>query len=217
MKKIIIMFVLGLFAPQIIQAQGTIYVSNLGQASTGNNLVGNNSWYAADFITGTNVGGYALNSVQLAMTDASGDPTGFMAMLYSSISGAATFPGGSLATLNGSLNPVTAGTYTYTAPSNLTLSPNTVYFIVLTAGTAVANGAYGWSVTSTPSPGYNSYHWGGEIFFAHSSSGSSWNYTSGTYGQFAIDATAVPEPSCEILLGLGGLVFLWRRWKAKAV
>ena len=150
MKKIIVMFAVAFFATQIIQGQGTTYISNLGYISTGSSSVGSDVWFAADFFTGTNAGGYALNSVQLATTDASGNPSGFTVMLYSSISGFATFPGSNLGTLNGSLNPVTAGTYSYTPASNLTLLPSTSYFIMLTAGTTVANGAYEWSDSAYP-------------------------------------------------------------------
>ena len=202
---------LGLMTPQITPAQGTItYVSNLGQPSSGSSPVGSDSWFAADFYTGTNAGGYLLDSVQLAMSDASGNPSGFTAMLYSAVGGVAVFPGSSLGTLNGSLNPVTSGIYTYAPASSFTLSPNTGYYFVLTAGIAVANGAYQWSVTSTPSPGYNEYHWGGEIFFAHSGNGLNWNYYSGTYGQFAITATPVPEPGVLSIFILGGVFFLCR-------
>jgi hypothetical protein len=210
--------VFGLFIPQITQAQGTTYVSNLSDPSTGSSPVGSDSWFAADFITGTNASGYVLNSVQLAMMDASGSPSGFRVMLYSDvIFGCGDIPGNSLGTLSGSTDPSTANTYTYTDDSDTTLSPNTVYYIVLTAGTAVANGPYEWSVTSTPSPGYSSYHWGGEVAFLHSSNGSSWNNIDGTYGQFALTATAIPEPGVSGLLGLSGLGFLWHRRKAKAV
>ena len=84
-------------------------------------------------------------------------------------------------------------------------------FILLTAGTPVVDGAYQWTVTSAPSPGYDEYHWGGEIAFAHSTNGVNWNYISDSYGQFAIDATAVPEPCVFSLFALGGLCFLWCR------
>jgi hypothetical protein len=179
--------------------------------------VGSDSWLAADFFTGTNASGYTLNSVQLAMTVASGTPSGFTVMLYSEVGITGVFPGSSLGTLDGSLNPTTAGVYTYTPASNLTLSPSTDYFIVLTAGTTVANGAYGWSVTSTSSHGYNSYNWDGETLFANSSDGLKWNYNLSTYGQFAINATAIPEPGVLGLFGFGGLAFLWHRRKLKAV
>jgi len=208
----IVAFSLGLMTPQITQAQGTItYVSNLGQPSSGSSPVGSDSWFAAYFITGSNAGGYLLDSVQLAMVDASGDPDGFMVMLYSVAVGVGAFPGSSLATFSGSPNPVANGIYGYTPSSSLALLPSTHYFVVLTAGTAVANGAYQWSVTSTPSPGYNEYHWGGETVFVHSSDGLDWNYASGSYGQFAINATPIPEPSVLSLFILVGLGFLWKR------
>jgi hypothetical protein len=60
----------------------TAYLSNLGQSSTGSLAVGSDSWLAASFGTGTNEGGYELNSIQLAMTDASGNPSGFTVMIY---------------------------------------------------------------------------------------------------------------------------------------
>jgi PEP-CTERM motif len=183
----------------------------LGEPSSGSSAIGNNSWFAADFITGTNTGGYLLDSVQLAIADSSGDPSGFTVMIYSAIIGDATFPGTSLGTLSGYLNPSTAGIYTYTSTTGLVLSPSDSYFIVLTAGTTVANGAYEWSVTSTASPGYTNYHWGDEVFFAQSGNGINWSYASGIYGQFAIDATPVPEPSSSFLLLLGSGVFIYAR------
>lgn len=196
-------FALAVLAPQITQAQGTLYLSNLGQTSTGRSSVGNDSWLGEGFSTGTNAGGYLLNSVQLALADASGNPGGFTAMLYTGVGAAAPFPGTSLGTLNGSLQPVTAGIYAYSPASDLALSPNTMYFIVLTAGTVVANGAYEWSFTSTYPP-VSSGGWHGSAAFVSSSDGLNWHFNS-AYAQFGISATDVPEPSTLGLLILGGL------------
>jgi hypothetical protein len=226
LKKTIsgIFCVFGLFIPQITQAQGTTYLSNLGEPSTGSVSVGSDSWLAVAFFTGTNVSGYSLNSIQLAMTDASGNPSGFTVMLC----GFNGLPGSSLGTLSGSTDPSTAGIYTYTPAANLTLLPRAGYSIVLTAGTAVADGAYGWSYGSYA--GNNTYNqsggWGtfvdvyalGEIYT--STDGLSWGmHANGFFSnpQFAINATAVPEPNILSLLGLGGLGFLWHRRKAKTV
>ena len=147
------------------------------------------------------------------MTDATNNPSGFTTMIYSAIVGAGVNPGSNLETLNGSANPSTSGIYTYTDASNLTLSPSTHYFIVLTSGTTVANGSYEWSLAGVnfynPTGGWLSA--GGVL---HSSNGSSWSF-SAVVPQFAIDASPVPEPSSEILLGLGGLLFIRHRRKAK--
>ncbi len=208
MKKITIMFVVGLLTQQIIQAQGTVYLSNLGQSPTGSNPVGSDSWVALDVITGHNAGGYLLDSIQLGITDASGNPNGFTAMIYSSIAFTGINPGSSLGTLDGSANPSTAGIYTYTPTSNLVLSPNTDYFIVLTAGTAIADGAYEWSLT-IPNILYGNESWkAGGVW--KSGDGSSWLYNSGA-SQFAITATPVPEPSAWALLFLGVGVLLYAR------
>ena len=189
-------------------SQGSInYLSNLGLPSSGSVPVGANGWYAADFSTGTNGGGYSLDSIQLAMTDPSGNPGGFTVTIYTGIDAhGGIFPGTGVAALSGSGNPATSGLYTYVPLSSLTLLPNMEYFVVVSAATDIASGSYSWSVANTGSPGYNTYHWGGEIFFAQSSDGVNWNYTSGTYGQFSLDATPTPEPGGVFLLAMGGLL-----------
>jgi hypothetical protein len=208
-KTIFISMVLAaeLFAPLFSQAQGTLYVSNLGQTPTGNNAIGSNAWVAAEFITGTNASGYFLNSVQLLMAAASGTPSGFSVSIYTGPRG----PGSSLETLNGSLDPVAAGVYTYSAVTSITLSPRSSYLVVVTGGTDIATGAYEWSQCAAS---FNSTDgWvvlNGSWF---SGNGVGWNTGSGSVdSQFAIYAIAVPEPSTLSLAGLGlaALVF-WRR------
>jgi hypothetical protein len=213
MKKIIIMFVVALFATQLVKAQGTMtYLSNLGQPSDGSNAVGSDSWLAALFYTGANTGGYSLDSIQLGMADASGSPSALPSGILPG-----PFPGSSLGTLDGSLNPTTAGIYTFTPASNLTLSPDTGYFIVLTAGTTVANGAYEWNSMNAPS--YNtSDGWLGSITLSSSNGSSPWRSNlQYEYSEFAINATAIPEPNVWVLFSLSSLTFLWHRRKAKAV
>ena len=212
----IIVFVVALLASQITQAQGTIYLSNLGQPSTGSHAVGSDSWLAVPFATGTNTGGYMLNYLQLGMADASGDPSGFTAMLY----GDGNFPGGNslgsnLCTLAGSASPVTGGIYTYAA-SDLTLSPSTLYSIVLTAETPLADGAYQWGFADTFS--YNpSDGWSGGGGLLTSSDGLSWHPPTTGNLLYAINATAVPEPGVLGLFGLGGVFLAWHRRRATAV
>ncbi len=197
---------------QLTHAQGTTYLSNLEHPSSGSIAVGGDQWLAASFFTTTNPAvGYDLNSIQLAMNDATGTPNGFTVMLYS-VAGGSTFPGTSLGTLSGSSNPSTAGIFTYTVPSNL--SRIISYFIVITAATPVASGAYEWSFSDMSS--YNAADgWGipSSTPFLVRGSGGRWNPVSGTYFQFAINATPVPEPGLVALFVLGGLSLLWLRRK----
>jgi hypothetical protein len=205
-----------LLAVHSVMAQGSItYVSNLGQTPSGSVSVGANAWYAGDFVSGTNAGGYLLDTVQLEMTDASGDPNSFTVMIYTGpdILGG-NRPGSSLGTLLGSANPTAAGVYTYTSSSSLQLLANTVYFVVITAGTQTSGGVYSWSATSDPSTGYTAYHWGGTTF-AESTDGLNWNYVPSGFGQFALNATATPEPGVVGLLALGVSLFGLRRWNEK--
>jgi hypothetical protein len=216
MKTIIaslIGFTLALLSPQIVQAQGTMTVlSNLNQTAGGSLAVGSDSWLFEGFSTGNNPSGYVLNSIQLEMAGGSGNPSNFTVMIYNNPP-AGISPGNSIGTLNGSLNPVAGGIFTYTPDSIITLSSSKMYFIVLTAGTTVANGAYEWNYTSADS--YNpSGGWNGTGNFSSASDGSdysNYNYLSGDYAQYAINVTDVPEPGILGLLGLGGLAFLWHR------
>jgi hypothetical protein len=214
MKKTIIenilMLVLGALTAQIAQAQGSVaFLSNLAQSSTGSIAVGSDSWVAPLFYSGNNPGGYVFNSVQLAMTDSTGSPSGFTVMVYSVIGVVGANPGSSLGALTGSTSPTIAGTYTYTSPSGISLAPHTAYFIVLTSATMVASGACEWSLS-----GINSYNpsdgWavtgGISSSVLHSSNGSSWSSLSATYPQFAINATPAPEPGVLGLFALGGLL-----------
>ncbi len=203
------MIAIGLFTSQIVHAQGTIYLSNLNDPPNGSAaVVGSNSWLAPFFETGNNQGGYLLDSFQLAMVDASGNPTGFTVMLYTAHTGVAAYPGSSIGTLNGSSNPSTAGIYTYVPTSDTTLAANTLYFFVVTAQTAVANGSYRWSESNAYPPS-NADLRGGGVFY--SSDGLNWPSDLGAYTQFAIIVTAIPKPSTTFLLLLGSGVLMYIR------
>jgi hypothetical protein len=230
MKNILIggfIVLTSILTPQFIRAQGMMtYLSTLDQPSAGSLAVGSDSWLALGFRAGSNANGYTLDSVQLAMANASGNPNGFTAFLYS----AGPSPGGlyssgpgiNLGTFSGSLNPSTGGIYTFTAVSNLMLAQNMAYFIVLTAGTAVANGAYELGYTGATND-ILSNGWVGYAGVWTSTNGAlpfpppRFSPTYGNLAQFALNATAIPEPGVLSLFGLGGLAFLWHRRKAKAV
>jgi hypothetical protein len=206
-----ILCAVGLLAARESHSQGTTTcVSSLGQPAAGSESVGSDSWVATLFGTGNNSGGYALNSVQLAMTPALGAPGGFTAMLYSVSASGAILPLNSLGALNGPGDPEGGGVYTYTA-SGLMLSPSTDYFIVLMADTPISSGAYAISLVTFPPNLIGGWAASGFVGIS-SDDGSSWNFTPG-YVQSAFTASAVPEPSVVWLFGLSGLFFFGRYWQ----
>ena len=82
----------GFLSPKISRAQGTTYISNLGQSSSTSAAVGSDEWLALGFSTGNNSSGYQLNSIQLEMANAIGNPTGFAVMLYFPVVGLDAMP-----------------------------------------------------------------------------------------------------------------------------
>lgn len=230
MKKLITL-VIGLLAWQMVQAQGTVYLSNLNGLLYGYSPIASNCWSAVWFNTGPNAGGYMLDSVQLALNDASGNPSGFKAMIYSMVTNLPYGPPGPpdsmLAILDGSENPSTNGIYTYTSLSSLVLSPSTDYYIVLTADTPISSpiffdnspagasqtGCYSWKFTSF---GFDSSGgWSSASPLIVSTNGLSWRGLPFGTPQFAVTATPIPEPDIFGLLGLGGLFFIRRYRRAK--
>ena len=217
MKKIII--VLSVAVPLLSHAQGMIYVNNLGDAPGGSTAIGNNSWIAQEFTwEGTIVNGtettpnLTLNSVQLLMDSASGNPSGFTVSIYSSHDN--LLLGDSLGTLSGSANPSSSGIYTYTTPG-ITLSPATSYFVVVTTATPTSQGAYNWSFVAAPGDEIaNSNLVINDIYYG-SSDGSSWTeHLRQEVFQMAIYATPIPEPQISALFGLG-LFCLGLSWRQR--
>jgi hypothetical protein len=136
--------------------------------------------------------------------------------LYGPASAEVPNPGSSLATLSGSTDPATAGVYTFTA-SDVPLTPDAQYFIVLTSATQTASGLYAWGLENPSSNISSGNDWTEGAVTFQSSDGSSWSGTYSNDPQFALTATAVPEPDTIVLMGLPALLhFAWRRWRANA-
>ena len=111
-----------------------VSVSNLDKAKAGFSYVGrrgiNKDSSASAFTTGSNNGGYNLQSVTISMGSIQGEPTGFTAAIHASSSGNpatnATY------TLTGESQPAN-GHYTYTCSGACSLDADASYFLVMSA------------------------------------------------------------------------------------
>lgn len=207
MNRFFPMLLFALLAQRPLLAQGTFYFSNLAESPASSVPVGADRWFATSFDTGIHPGGYILNSITVRMAAATGNPNGFSVLLFSHREGDSRFPGSTSSALEGP-DPIEAGGFNYNGAS-LSLLPATSYFIVLTATTPIATGAYSWSYT-TSRTFISSDGWGLPGFQFFSDDGQTWNRTGGAFLQFAVNATPVPEPSSLVLLGCGSLIFLAR-------
>ena len=117
-----------------------VTVSNLSETTPGWQLVGQdwseNQKRASGFTTGSNTGGYTLNSVTVRIVSVLGSPTGYTVAIHANSGGSpaatATY------TLTGDA-PTGAGDYTYTCSGSCDLSASTRYFLVL-SGTGDGQG-----------------------------------------------------------------------------
>jgi len=205
MKKsnLSIIFFCGMMALRLT-AQGSTFLSSIGGSPLGNRSIGIDSWWGQDFKTGTNSLGYNLNSIDLLMSSASGVPNGFRLSLELG------FVHTPLGILTGA-TPTTAGVYSFSG-SGLHLEPATSYFLVATAISSTNEGAFKWSYTTQPA---RTNDWVMNSRY-HSFDGVNWLIDDrSTSFQFAINATAVPEPTSLALLGIGGS-FLFTRLARKS-
>jgi hypothetical protein len=200
-----------LLAPQILQAQGTMYLSNLSDAPVGVLPIGSDSWLGLPFIVGRNPTGYTLNSFQFSMADASGVPDDLSVTLFQGRLNSGVLSGTTIGSLEGSLSPVSGGIYSYTPSSTITLTPGNLYAVILTAGTSISAGAF--NMNNADAIDAESTGWVGSDFAGvtiwTSSNGSLWGGNASDAPQYAVYATAVPEPSAWAVFLFGGGVLMY--------
>jgi len=201
----LILFLLEFAVTPTVEAQGTVFVSNLGSTNLVFVGLGPNYWLAQPFETGTNISEYPLDSVQLMMlVTGPSSGTNLQVSLYSNSGGA---PGTSLAPLIGS-DPTSSGLCTYTA-SGVALAPLTSYWILVSSGLL----QYGFPVfLAGASQTTNYVSSGGWSLSApmYSTDLATWQSAPYNAAQIAITAH-VPEPSVCMFIGLGLAWFLFHR------
>ena len=186
--------------PKLLNAQGTVYISNLGTLGGGGGNINATSWVALGIETGGNSQGYVLDSVEVHMAAATGSPSGFTLSLFSTASG---LPSQSLGVLTGSANPASSGVYTYDASAlNLTLAPSTEYFVVENATSLPSQGSYEWGITGGGTTTVGGWQDVSTEF--SNDQGNDWSPLFRTPLQIAVTATAVPESSTWVLFLIGG-------------
>ncbi len=197
-----------------LSAQGTTHISNLEANSLGYVAIASNAKLAQSFDTGANSLGYFLNSVQLSLAVPTGSPSGFTVSLFEDKD---FHPGASMGTLTGSTNPSVAGIFSYEA-DNTTLSPSSKYWIVLSAQTPLTIGAY-YSGLASFFDYTSTGTWSTDRFYNKSTDGLVWTDSIVGYNlKFSVAATAIPEPSITVLLGLSGLLpAIWLGRKVRSL
>ena len=206
-------------------SRATVMVSNLANSLDGYDHVdyttssGAGQTLANDFTTGSTI--VSLDDIKVNFFggyDASG--TGFKAALYSDQGPAAPAGGAGsfLADLIGS-DPHGGGIFAFTPTSAILLAANTRYWAVFSALNSSPDKDFPISFTNnTSQTGASGWSIGDHYAALQVTNGvpntGVWNYAAtGTALNFAVDASAAPEPSKVLLLlgGLGGLIIRRRR------
>ena len=107
----------------------TTFISNTGQTdSITGGLVSNTKYFAQQFMTGSNTGGYSLSAIVVEIHTGSAATPAFALHQSTTVSGVEV-PGTKVVNLTGSIT--TAGEQSFTPDTTTTLSASTKYFVVL--------------------------------------------------------------------------------------
>ncbi len=196
----------------VVPASATTYTTSLPGSSLGPYGLNASQQLGVSFETGSNLEGYEINSVTLALNLASDEGSLLTPTLFATSAG---LPSG--AALFSDFTLTTAGTginnYTFTANSSFILDPNTSYALVLVPG-AISLG-HGWYYTVDASTNIGGWSMANNLL-ASMDGGSTWSAPAGATVKTAINATAVPEPSALIFLGVAGVTAVALRRRRSA-
>jgi hypothetical protein len=207
----LLLVLIGLTFTTAVFGQGTtVYVSGVNKPSDSFGNVASDSWLAQRFGTGTYSNGYLVTSVQLQLTNATGNPNGLVVSIYSQNGNLPGFPGSLLAPLTGDSNPLTSGIYSYSA-ANVVLAPNLLYFLVVTSSQPLSAGSFRWQTIAFGSQ----FDMDGLVVGlpARSVDGMVWERSSTGIFQFSLTAMTVPEPTGSMLMLAAAILSVRQRRK----
>jgi hypothetical protein len=198
-------------------------VSNLGNFHNGNFGITNENFFmrgrAQSFTTGSTPFVFEAAILSLSSIGASGDD-GFQVYLYSN--GVNNLPGSVLLALEGTEAPLVSGEYTFTAPSEFELAPQTTYWIATQLPLNQPDTmSFAWTFTvnsaETGLPGWSM----GSSSEGTSFMGSTPNWTPGSVPlrmSVEVSPVPVPEPGTAFALALSavGLLATRRRYLHRA-
>ncbi len=179
----------------------TAFSNPFGQVATTNTTISGSNWFATGFNTGTSPDFLSLTSVKLSIANSGTLPSSNP--IIKLFTGPGIDPATEIATLTGnsisSGSPVTA---TFTPSSSpLALSPNTNYWVVLSA---VAGDQYGWYTTDENPSAQNGSGFSFVSGRRSTNAGSTWsNSVTAGVAAVSVEVLAVPEPPAIMLAGLG--------------
>jgi PEP-CTERM motif len=197
LKQLVLFVIISvLLRARIGVAQETTYLDNTSQPVTGTRGF-NLTQTGAQFLTGTNAGGYVLNSLQLLFAAAVGSPE-ISYLRCDLLSDYYNSPAVLLNVFIPNDNPTTVGLHTFVPLQPLfaltTLDANTDYWLFFYPSGGSSLGYYRYNFTdSINSTSIDGWRVTGETFSP---------FSPGQTGlpMFSLNATAIPEPSTLALL-----------------
>jgi|SRR5579862_3435483 len=204
MKAISVIFIQALalgIVTQRVLSQDSIYLSNTAEPSAGNVGITTGAIWAQSFETGTNAGGYYLNSVTIDVGGATPTPP-----ITPSIFG----------NFVNTSNPSLPSDYPEAGndlglAAGIDLAPSTIYWIWVTAVYAPQVGTPWYYSSNDSYVSQDNWQLSPTYLLESAAVQNSWSSEGSLPLQISIDATPIPEPEIFIPFGLGLAAILLKR------
>lgn len=181
-------------------ARAGVVLSNDFEDPAGFTLnISNTNSFATGFTTGANASFLDLTGVKLSLKTSSTSSAPVISIFSNTVTGVGDVPGTLLATLTGPTITNTLAAQDFLFTGNLSLSPNTNYWVVLSASDPTSR--YQWEFANSAPAEQNSSGYAAIAGRRKINAGAWTNNTTASLGM--VEIQAVPEPSTLILAGIG--------------